>query len=110
MSQLGTIVQTPRTLRSALPMRGRCFGKHLVPTQCAKAPALEEQKPNERNTRLTNVFREIAAVPHEPVGRARRCPGKRPSSTNFGAVAQLGERRIRIAKVGSSNLLGSTII
>ena len=28
----------------------------------------------------------------------------------FGAVAQLGERRVRNAKVGSSILLGSTII
>jgi hypothetical protein len=32
------------------------------------------------------------------------------SDPNFGAVAQLGERRVRNAKVGSSILLRSTII
>ncbi len=44
-----------------------------------------------------------------PLGRGGRLLLRYKLSTPRGVVAQLGERRVRNAKVGSSILLGSTI-
>lgn len=38
-----------------------------------------------------------------------RCRNERVTNPFYGAVAQLGERRVRNAKVGGSSPLGSTI-
>ena len=84
-------------------------------------------KPSYRNSERRDCYGTVAQMPELPTvhSQGRSTRGRRPATPNHGpgfwrvrirsgpafkngAVAQTGERRIRIAKVGSSILPGST--